>query len=45
MRKGNESPASETEAIPVIPAAQPAAGLDVVSFHAQTNQLTLRIRE
>jgi hypothetical protein len=42
---GNESPACETETILVVPAAQPAAGLDIVSFHPQTNQLTLRILE
>lgn len=41
--RGNESPAQETETIPVVPAAQPATGLDIVSFDPQTNQLTLRI--
>jgi hypothetical protein len=43
--KGNESPACETDPILVLPAARPATGLDVVSFHSQTNQLTLRILE
>jgi hypothetical protein len=40
---GNESPASETEAITVVPAARPAAGLEIVTFNEQTHQLTLRI--
>jgi hypothetical protein len=42
---GNESPASETTAITVVPAAQPAAGLEIVTFNERTNQLTLRISE
>jgi hypothetical protein len=41
--RGNESPACETEAIPVVPVAKPATGLDIVSFAPQTHQLTLRI--
>lgn len=41
--RGNESPASETETIPVIPAAKPAAGLEVATLDERTNQLTLRI--
>ncbi|MCX5647013.1 MAG: hypothetical protein NTZ17_20380 [Phycisphaerae bacterium] len=43
--RGNESPASETEAITVVPAAKPAAGLEIVTFNEQANQLTLRILE
>jgi hypothetical protein len=43
--RGNEGPACETETIQVVPAAQPAAGLDLASFDSQTNQLTLRIVE
>jgi hypothetical protein len=42
---GNESPARETEAIAVVPAARPAAGLEIVTFNERTNQLTLRILE
>jgi hypothetical protein len=42
---GNESSATETEAIAVVPAAKPAIGLDIVSLDPQTNQLTLRILE
>lgn len=42
---GNESPASETAAITVVPAATPAVGLEVVTFNERTNQLTLRIPE
>jgi hypothetical protein len=42
---GNESPASETAAITVVPAAKPAAGLEIVTFNERTNQLTLRILE
>lgn len=41
--RGCESPPSETEAIPVIPAAKPATGLEIRTLDAQTNQLTLRI--
>jgi hypothetical protein len=40
---GNEGPACESETILVVPAAQPAAGLDLASFDPQTNRLTLRI--
>jgi hypothetical protein len=43
--RGSESVASETEPIPVIPAARPAARLNVVAFDSQTNQLTLRISD
>jgi hypothetical protein len=43
--RGNESPASETELIPVIPAAKPAARLDVVAFDPQTNRLTLSVSD
>jgi hypothetical protein len=42
---GRESPPCETEAIPVVPAACPAAGLEIVAFNEQTYQLTLRILE
>jgi hypothetical protein len=41
---GNEGPAGETPPIVVVPAAQPAAGLDVATFDQQTNQLTLMVR-
>ncbi len=41
--RGNESPASETEAIAVVPAAKPAIGLKIASFDPQTNQLVLRV--
>ncbi len=41
--RGNESLANETEAIAVIPAAKPAAGLEAVTLDEQTNQLTLRV--
>jgi hypothetical protein len=40
---GNAGPAFETDAVPVVPGAKPAAGLDVASFDPQTNQLTLTI--
>ncbi len=43
--RGNESVASETEAITVIPAARPATKLDVAAFDLQTNQLTLSISD
>jgi hypothetical protein len=43
--QGNEGPAVETASVTVIPAAQPAAGLELATFNAQTNQLTLRILE
>lgn len=42
---GNESLASETEPMAVVPAATPAAGLDIVAFDPATNQLTLRISD
>jgi hypothetical protein len=42
---GNESPASETTAIVVIPAAKPAARLEIATFNEQTHQLTLKIRD
>ena len=41
----NESPACETQAIAVVPAARPAAGLEIVTFNERTHQLTLRILE
>jgi hypothetical protein len=41
--RSNEGPASETEPIPVIPAARPAAGLEVATWDEQTNRLTLRV--
>jgi hypothetical protein len=43
--RGNEGPPCETQAIAVIPAAKPAAGLDIVSYDPQINQLTLLIRD
>jgi len=42
---GNESLASESEAIAVIPAARPAASLDIVTFDEQTNQLVLSVSD
>ena len=41
--RGNESPASETGTITIIPAARPAAGLEVAAFDPQTYQLTLNL--
>jgi hypothetical protein len=41
--RGNESVASETEAIAVVPAARPAAKVEVATFDPQTNRLTLSI--
>lgn len=42
---GNESPAGETSAIAVVPAAKPAASLGIADFNPQTNQLTLRVSD
>lgn len=42
---GNESLASETAPIGLVPPAKPAAGLDIVSFDAAGNQLTLYISD
>ena len=41
--RGNESNASETEPITVIPAARPAERLSISSFDKQTNQLVLSV--
>jgi hypothetical protein len=41
--QGNEGPGTETQVIAVVPAAKPAAGLEIAAFNEQTNQLTLRI--
>jgi hypothetical protein len=41
--KGNESVASETEDVTVIPAARPAGGLSVLSFNEATNELILGV--
>ena len=43
--RGNESNASETEPITVIPAARPAERLNISSFNKQTNQLVLKIED
>jgi hypothetical protein len=43
--QGNESPASETAPIAIVPAARPAARLEVAAFDKQTNELTLRIED
>ena len=43
--QGNESPPSETAPIAIVPAARPAAGLEVAAFEKQTNELTLRIED
>jgi hypothetical protein len=40
---GNEGPAGETAPTTVVPTARPAAGLDIVTFDLNTNQLTLSI--
>jgi len=42
-KDGSESDAVETESITVIPAAQPAAALTVLSFDKQTNKLVLGV--
>ncbi len=42
---GNESLASKTEPMAVVPAATPAAGLDITTFDPAINQLTLRISD
>jgi hypothetical protein len=44
-RQGNESSASETQAMYVIPAARPAAKLTVTAFDPQTSQLTLSVSD
>jgi hypothetical protein len=43
--QGNESAGSETESIAVVPAAVPAARLDIVTFDEATERLTLGISE
>jgi hypothetical protein len=43
--QGNESLASETGPISIIPAARPASQLDVVTFDEQTNELTLSVSD
>jgi len=43
--RGNESNASETEPLTVIPAARPAERLSISSFDKQTNQLVLKIED
>lgn len=43
--RGSEGPASETAAITIVPAATPAAGLDIVTYDKQTGELTLRIED
>jgi hypothetical protein len=40
---GNESAASETGEVTVIPAARPASGLSVLSFDKETNELMLGV--
>ena len=42
---GNESSASETEPLTVIPAARPAQKVSISSFDKQTNQLVLKIED
>jgi hypothetical protein len=41
--EGNESEASETGDVTVIPAARPASGLSVLSFNEATNELVLGV--
>ncbi len=43
--QGNDSLASETGPISIVPAARPAARLDVVTFDEQTHELTLSARD
>jgi hypothetical protein len=43
--QGNESPASEIAPIAIVPAARPAAGLEITAFDKQTNELTLRVED
>ncbi len=43
--RGDESSASETQAVCVIPAARPAAKLNVAAFNPQTNQLTMSVSD
>jgi len=43
--RGNESSASETSPIAVVPAATPAARLEAVGFDHAANQLTLRVSD
>jgi hypothetical protein len=43
--RGNESAASETGEVVVIPAARPARGLDVLSFEETTNALMLEVED
>lgn len=43
--EGNDSSASETAPVTVVPAARPAAGLDVVTFDESANRLTLSISD
>jgi len=42
---GNESSASETEPLTLIPAARPAQKVSISSFDKQTNQLALKIED
>jgi hypothetical protein len=42
---GNESAASETEEVTVIPAARPAAGISVLSFETGTNEMVIGVQE
>jgi hypothetical protein len=44
-RRRNESSASETQTVSVIPAARPAAKLNIVAFDPQTNQLTMTVSD
>jgi hypothetical protein len=41
--QGNEGPATETTTMTIVPAARPAAGLDIAIFNKQANELTLHI--
>ena len=43
--QGNDSLANETGPISIVPAARPAARLDVVTFDKQTNELTLGVSD
>jgi hypothetical protein len=41
--QGNEGPATETTTMMIVPPARPAAGLDIVTYNKQANELTLHI--
>ncbi|MBN1974201.1 MAG: hypothetical protein JW787_11215 [Sedimentisphaerales bacterium] len=44
-KSGNKSAAVETETITIIPAAEPAEKLEILSYNKQTNELVLKITD